>query len=162
MSFEADAVDPEGSTVRYRYTFGDGTAPANGRRQNHTYRDPGTYTATVTATDREGAASTAEVDIVVTPRAVNLAPAVTLSATPQTGTSPLDVAFSAAGTDPEGAALDYRWTFGDGKAAASGSDASYRYRGRGTYTAKVTVTDPEGAKGSAEMEINVTGRNGGS
>ena len=160
VRFEADAVDPEGSTVRYRYTFGDGAAPANGRRQNHTYRDPGTYTATVTATDREGASSTAEVDIVVSPRAVNLAPAVTFSATPQTGSTPLDVALSAVGSDPEGGALDYRWTFGDGSGAAFGSEAAHRYRGRGSYTAKVTVTDSEGAKGSAEMEITVSRRGG--
>ena len=160
VRFEADAVDPEGSTVRYRYTFGDGAAPANGRRQTHTYRNPGTYTATVTATDREGASSTAEVDIVVSPRAVNLAPAVTFSATPQTGSTPLDVALSAVGSDPEGGALDYRWTFGDGSGAAFGSEAAHHYRGRGSYTAKVTVTDSEGAKGSAEMEITVSRRGG--
>ena len=159
VRFEADAVDPEGSNIRYRYTFGDGTAPQNGRRQTHNYRDPGTYIATVTATDREGASSSEEIEIVVTPRAANLAPAVTFSATPQTGDSPLEVGFSAVGTDPEGGALDYRWTFGDGS-SAKGSDASHRYRGRGTYAATVTVTDSEGAKGSAEMEITVTRRGG--
>jgi PKD repeat protein len=161
VRFEADAVDPEGTNVRYRYTFGDGTPGANGRRQNHTYREPGTYTATVTATDREGASSTASLEITVSSAPVNLAPAVSLSATPQTGSSPLDVAFSALGSDPEGGALDYRWTFGDGS-SARGSEAGHRYRGRGSYTAKITVTDSEGAKGSAEMEINVTRRNGGS
>ena len=58
VRFEANGTDPEGGNVRYRYTFGDGSPSENGRRATHRYRQPGTYTATVTATDREGAAST--------------------------------------------------------------------------------------------------------
>jgi PKD repeat protein len=160
VRFEANGTDPEGGNVRYSYTFGDGTRAENGRRANHNYRQPGTYTATVTATDREGASSTAEAEITVTPVAVNLAPSVTFEATPQTGTTPLDVSFSAAGVDPEGGALDYRWTFGDQRTGASGSEVGHRYRGRGSYTARVTVTDSEGARGSAELEIAVTRRDG--
>lgn len=90
----------------------------------------------------------------------NRAPSVTFEATPQTGTTPLDVSFSAAGVDPEGDALDYRWTFGDQSTGASGSEVGHRYRGRGSYTARVTVTDSEGARGSAELEIAVTRRGG--
>ena len=102
VRFEANATDPEGGNVRYRYTFGDGSPPENGRRATHRYRQPGTYTATVTATDREGAASTAELEITVTEEPVNLAPAVTLSATPQTGGSPLEVALQRRGQRSRG------------------------------------------------------------
>jgi PKD domain len=38
---------------------------------------------------------------------------------------------------------------------------THRYRRRGTHTARVTVTDSEGARESAELEITVT-RTGGS
>ena len=115
----------------------------------------------MTATDREGAASTAELEITVTDEPVNLAPTVNLTATPQTGDSPLRVAFSAEGSDPEGGELDYRLRFGDQSGAASGSEATHRYRSRGTYTARVTVTDREGASAGAQLRITVT-RNGGS
>ena len=161
VRFEANGTDPEGGNVRYRYTFGDGSPPQNGRRVTHRYRQPGTYTATVTATDREGAASTAEVEITVTGQPVNLAPTVNLTATPQTGASPLRVAFSADGSDPEGGELDYRLRFGDQSGAARDREATHAYTGRGTYTARVTVTDTDGASASAELRITVT-RNGGS
>ena len=114
----------------------------------------------MTATDREGASSTAEAEITVTPVAVNLAPSVTLEATPQTGTTPVDVSFSAAGVDPEGGALDYRWTFGEPEHGRERQRGGNRYRGRGSYPARVPVTDSEGARGSAELEIAVTRRGG--
>ena len=159
VRFEANGTDPEGGNVRYRYTFGDGSPSANGRRTTHRYRQPGTYTARVTATDPEGAASTAELEITVTEEPVNLAPTVMLTATPQTGAAPLEVALSAEGSDPEGGPLDYRLRFGDQSGAASGSEATHRYRRRGTYRARVTVTDRAGASASAVMRIAVT-RNG--
>jgi hypothetical protein len=52
---------------------------------------------------------------------------VTLTATPQTGASPLSVSFSAAGTDPEGGALDYRYSSGDQSGSASGSEVTHEY-----------------------------------
>jgi cytochrome c len=67
VRFTADGSDPDGGSLRYRYEFGDGTAPATGRRQTHTYAQPGTYTARVTATDRDGAAGSADLVITVNP-----------------------------------------------------------------------------------------------
>jgi PKD repeat protein len=161
VRFTANGSDPEGGPLRYRYEFGDGSNPENGRRATHTYSQPGTYTAKVTATDREGATASAQLEITVTQQPVNQAPSVTLTATPQTGASPLSVSFSATGSDPEGGALDYRYSFGDQSGSATGGEATHEYARRGTYTARVTVTDPEGARGSAELPITVT-RNGGS
>jgi PKD repeat protein len=114
----------------------------------------------VTATDRQGASSSAELEITVTQKPVNQAPTVTMTATPQTGAAPLEVSFSADGSDPEGGALGYRYSFGDGR-SESGREVTHTYRKRGTYTARVTVTDPEGARGSTELRITVT-RSGGS
>ncbi len=97
----------------------------------------------------------------MTGQPVNLAPTVNLTATPQTGASPLRVAFSADGSDPEGGELDYRLRFGDQSGAARDREASHAYTRRGTYTARVTVTDTDGASAGAELRITVT-RNGGS
>jgi cytochrome c len=75
-----------------------------------------------------------------------------MTATPQTGPSPLPVSFIAEGSDPEGGALSYHWTLGDDTASMTGPAVTHEYRRRGTHTARVTVTDPEGARRSAELE----------
>jgi Trehalose utilisation/PKD domain len=61
----------------------------------------------------------------------------------------------------QGGALSYRWTFGDDSDSMSGREVTHEYRRRGTHTARVTVSDPEGARRSAELRITVT-RSGGS
>jgi PKD repeat protein len=67
----------------------------------------------------------------------------------------LTVAFSSAGSsDPEGGALSYRWTFGDGGTSTQ-ANPSYTYNTAGTFTATLTVTDPTGLTGSANVQISV-------
>jgi PKD repeat protein/plastocyanin len=85
----------------------------------------------------------------------NIAPTVEATADPKTGQAPLLVAFSANGSDTEGAALTYSWDFGDGGTSLR-QNPDHRYMQPGTYTAKVTVKDPKGATGTATVEIVVT------
>ena len=60
VSFDASASeDPDGSIASYEWDFGDGET-ATGETVTHTYQDPGTYTATLTATDDEGRSDDAE------------------------------------------------------------------------------------------------------
>ena len=65
VAFSAQAIDPDGDArdIIYLWDFGDGGANAFGRDVEHTYRTPGTYTATVTATDSGGAFDTDEVAV---------------------------------------------------------------------------------------------------
>ena len=49
------------------------------------------------------------------------------------------------------------WEFGDG-GMAGGAKATHTYTAPGTYTAKVTVTDPSGLKGSATVTVTVGGQ----
>ncbi len=64
------------------------------------------------------------------------------SATPNSGTAPLTVNFSAEATDPEGQALTYSWDFqGDGTYDATGPTASYTYTAAGHYDPVVRVSD---------------------
>jgi cytochrome c len=67
VRFTANGSDPDGGPLRYSYDFGDGSPSATGRRATHTYAQPGTYTARVTATDRDGAAASAQLEITVNP-----------------------------------------------------------------------------------------------
>ena len=47
--------DPDGTVVRYDWSFGDGTSAANaGPTPNHIYAAPGSYTVTLTVTDDAG------------------------------------------------------------------------------------------------------------
>ncbi|TDT18139.1 uncharacterized protein DUF1349 [Ilumatobacter fluminis] len=86
----------------------------------------------------------------------NRAPAVSVSATPVEGTAPLEVAFTATATDPDGDTdLSYDWTFGDG-AVGTGENPTHVYGSPGDYTATVTVTDPSGAAGTASIDVSVT------
>ncbi len=53
----SSSTDTDGSIVGYDWTFGDGTTSQTSTAMTtHTYSTPGTYSATVTVTDNEGAA----------------------------------------------------------------------------------------------------------
>jgi YVTN family beta-propeller protein len=56
LTFQAGASrDPDGTVANYAWDWGDGkSAQGPQTRRTHTYRKPGTYTATLTVTDSEG------------------------------------------------------------------------------------------------------------
>ena len=154
VRFTANGSDPDGDALTYRWDFGDGSPVAAGRSARHTYTRNGVFTATVTATDRGGLTATDEVTITVGNPAGGQAPTVQVAADPTTGTAPLAVNFSAAGSDPDGDAITYAWTFGDGGSMA-GQQASHTYTAAGSYTATVTATDTGGKSASATVTITV-------
>jgi PKD repeat protein len=156
VEFSSLATDPDGpeSEITYLWDFGDDGANAFGRDASHTYREPGTYTATVTATDADGAFDTAQVTIVVDGAPANRPPTVQIAATPRAGTAPLPVRFTSVPRDPDGTAVKTVWDFGDGT-KAGGANISHTYRTPGTYTATVTVTDPGGETATASVQIRV-------
>jgi PKD repeat protein len=51
--------------------------------------------------------------------------------------------------------LKYAWTFGDG-ATAAGKDASHAYTAAGRFTVTLSVSDPEGEKGTATVTVDIT------
>ncbi|MEU4560153.1 PQQ-dependent sugar dehydrogenase [Actinoplanes sp. NPDC023936] len=85
----------------------------------------------------------------------NRAPTAVAAGTPTSGQAPLTVTFSSAGSsDPEGGALTYSWAFGDGT-SSSAANPSKTYGANGTYNVTLTVTDPQGATGTASVQIGV-------
>lgn len=89
----------------------------------------------------------------------NSPPAVTASATPQTGTAPVTVRFDGSAVDAEGdEPLTYAWDFGDGQTANT-PDATHTYTTPGTFAATLTVTDGRGASGYATAVVRVTAPN---
>jgi PKD repeat protein len=90
------------------------------------------------------------------PTAASQPPVASLTANPTSGPAPLAVGFSASGSyDPEGTALTYLWTFGDGS-SASGPSASKTYSTPGSYTATLKVTDAAGLTSMKSVTITAT------
>ena len=86
----------------------------------------------------------------------NQPPVAVASANLENGNTPLTVQFSSDGSsDPDGTLSAYAWDFGDG-GSSSEANPSYTYTNAGTYNATLTVTDDQGATGSATVTINVT------
>ncbi|MEJ7818421.1 MAG: PKD domain-containing protein, partial [Thermoleophilaceae bacterium] len=84
----------------------------------------------------------------------NREPKAVATATPRSGTAPLNVSFDATGsTDPDNDTLSYDWDFGDGTAHSSASKPSHSYSRAGGFTATLTVTDGKGGRDSTTMQI---------
>ncbi|HWM09524.1 MAG TPA: PKD domain-containing protein, partial [Solirubrobacteraceae bacterium] len=148
----ASGSDPDGDDLTYSWEFGDGDT-ADGRNVTHVYETGGTFTATVTASDGT-ATGTATVQVTVGNPPANQAPTVQAAADPNSGGAPLTVRFTSSGRDPEGQDMTYVWDFGD-SGMAGGRNATHTYTTPGTYDAKVTVTDPQGATGTATVQVTV-------
>jgi glucose/arabinose dehydrogenase len=85
----------------------------------------------------------------------NRNPIAVANANRTSGPAPLTVAFSSAGSsDPEGGALTYLWTFGDGTTSTA-ANPTKTYAANGTYTPTLRVTDPTGLTGTASLVVNV-------
>jgi PKD repeat protein len=66
------------------------------------------------------------------------------------------VAFNGSGSsDADGSLVSYAWSFGDGT-SGTGVTTSHTYSAAGTYTARLTVTDNQGATASASTQIVVS------
>jgi probable HAF family extracellular repeat protein len=147
VALDASAsIDREGPIAAYAWDFGDGSATATGVTASHVYSSPGSFTVTLTVTDRKRATGTASSTITVK---ANTPPTASFTATPIRGLAPLTVAFNAsASSDPDGSIVSYAWTFGDG-ATGSGSVTQHTYVTSGRFQVTLKVTDDRGGTGSA-------------
>jgi PKD repeat protein len=88
--------------------------------------------------------------------AAGQAPVAVLTASPVSGSVPLTVNFSAAGSsDADGSIVAYEWTFGDG-GSGSGAAVSHVYTTAGSYTAQLRVTDNTGLSATRSVTITVS------
>ncbi len=142
--------------------------PADAVNSSLTYTAPqaGTYYVTVQGVGKGDPLGTGYTDygsvglyaLAVSAGAVtsNTAPTAAATATPSSGTAPLTVAFSSAGSiDPDGTIAAYEWNFGDGSALATTANASHTY-GVGTFTAQLKVTDNGGLSATKAVTITVS------
>ena len=85
----------------------------------------------------------------------NSDPVAKASATPTSGSVPLTVKFSSAGTShPQGGDLTYAWNFGDG-ATSTEVNPTHTYTREGNFTAVLTVSDVQGRTGTSNVTVSV-------
>ncbi len=82
----------------------------------------------------------------------NQAPSASIAAPTVNG---LTVNFTGSGTDPDGTIASYAWDFGD-DTTGTGASVSKTYSEAGTYAVKLTVTDNDGATGTATRNVTVS------
>ena len=91
--------DPDGNTLTYSWSFGDGTTASTAANPQHTYSNNGVYTATLTVNDGRGGTATATVKITVGNRAP--VPKITAPATTLLYKVGDVINYSGSATDPE-------------------------------------------------------------
>ncbi len=129
------------------WDFGDGGS-STVQNPNHTYDNPGTYTASLTITSESGKfTGSAEQDIVVSQEREF---SVDFDVNRNTGEVPFEVQFQnisiIIGVDEE---VSYEWQFGDGSTSTEKSP-SHTYETTGTFT--VTLTASTTAQTAAKIE----------
>ena len=151
VTFDAStSIDTDGTIISYFWDFGDSTSQS-GVAVTHVYA-PGTYTAQLLVTDDRGDFTIDSVVITAT----NVVPTASFTATPSTGPSPLTVSFNGGGSsDPDGSITSYAWDFG---ALGTGTGQTLsRVFPPGVFTARLTVTDNNGATATTTRTITVSG-----
>lgn len=150
-----NSTDSDGNIVSYSWNFGDGST-ATGATVSKSFSAAGTYSVVLTVVDNDGLANSASVTVNVS-APENIAPIAAASANVTTGTAPVPVIFSSAGSmDPDGSIASYRWEFGDGTSSTAASP-SKTYMNAGNYTARLTVTDNRGASAASTVAVAVKG-----
>ncbi|MDQ2781983.1 MAG: PKD domain-containing protein [Actinomycetota bacterium] len=142
--------DSDGTIASYSWNFGD-TTTGTGPNPTHTYAADNTYTVTLTVTDNQGATGVKAITInVAQPANVRPTAAATGSCTGRACT------FSSAGSsDSDGTIASYSWDFGD-HTTATGPSPTHTYAADGTFAVTLTVTDNQGATGSATTSVTVS------
>jgi PKD repeat protein len=140
--------DADGSIAGYAWNYGDG-ATGTGATSAHTYAAAGTFTASLTVTDNQGATSTITHPVTVTAPAANNPPVAAFTSTVASLTASFDGTTS---TDPDGTVASYAWSFGDGQ-TGTGSTVSHSYATAGTFTVSLTVTDNQGATATVSHPV---------
>ncbi len=148
------STDNDGTITTFAWNFGDGGTSSTVNPQ-HTYNTAGSYSARLIVTDNQGAKDTAFVQVQAL--ATDQPPNAVATANPTSGIAPLAVQFTGSGsTVGNGSIAAYAWSFGDGS-TASIANPQYTYNAAGIYSARLIVTDNQGAKDTAFVQIQVSG-----
>jgi PKD repeat protein len=137
---EVEFADQSTGTINsWSWSFGDGST-SNERDPVHTYAQPGNYTVSLTVTGPGGSDTETLTNLIQVQEAPS-APVASFTASPTSGTAPLQVQFTDQST---GSISSWSWNFGDGS-TSSERDPIHTYAQAGDYTVSLTVTGPGGS-----------------
>ena len=127
-NFTSAAVDSASQTIsNWNWSFGDGATSA-AQNPSHTYTTPGTFSATLIATNSNGVPIAGAIASITVS---NLTLAFT--ANPNNGVAPLPVSFASGNVDSAGHAVtNWNWSFGDG-ATSTAQNPSHIYETAGSF-----------------------------
>jgi uncharacterized protein (TIGR03790 family) len=157
----SDSYDPDGELVLVAFILVDATGSeielSVGSLYTYTYdpEDDGVFTVVLTVTDDDGGSAAASTTLVV----VNRPPTLVLD--PSTAamegtvvTSPVTLAMAVDASDPDGTVESIEWREGiDGTVLAEGPTVSIPATGEGALGLVVVVTDDDGARTRAWLNI---------
>jgi PKD repeat protein len=138
---------------RYDWDMGDGTA-LSGAAVKHIYDEPGTYSVSLTVTDKAGLSGTTTHSIQITPAEEVVPPKAVIDG-PGLGETGEALSFDGSGSRPGTAAIaSYDWDLGDGS-TLSGPMAQHAYSAPGSYDVLLEVTDEAGLSGSTAHMVQI-------
>ncbi len=146
VTFNASATrDDQPANMIYRWEFGDGTT-AEGATVTKAFSKGGLYNVVLTADDNAGTACST--DVYSQKVRVNAAPTAVAGEDVmlyfKQANAEYNVSFDGSkSSDPNGDALTYNWSFGDGT-KADGPKVSHTYEKPGRYSVKLGVNDNSG------------------
>ncbi len=152
----ATSTDDAGTAgLTYHWDFDDGTT-ATGINPMHTF-SAGLYEVLLTVTDAGGLSDTYPMVIRAVDTGVE-APVAMATATPLSGTAPLNVSFIGSGSTDDIGVESYDWDFGDGNISTT-PDPMHTFTTAGVYNVVLTVTDIAGLEDTDTVTITVTDGN---
>ena len=139
-AFNATVNEDAKPPVLYEWTFGDGTT-AEGATTTHAFPEAGSYTYTVTASNRNGKASVTEAgSVMIVDPPVPAQILAVLASTVDTDTqTPVQFSANVRGDAP----LSYTWAFGDG-ASSSSPRPSHTFMEAGRYSVSLELSNAHG------------------
>jgi PKD repeat protein len=125
-----------GAPVSWKWDFGDGGSSIE-QNPKHTYSTLGTYTVSLTVSNKDGSDTTTKVNLIAT----TLAPVADFKADRQVGKAPFIVTFTDISTNNPTA---WSWDFGDGT-SSSEQNPRHIYLREGAYDVSLTATNQYGS-----------------
>lgn len=137
-----------GTPSHWEWDFGDGET-SGGENPVHTYRSPGSYTVTLTASGEQGSGTCVKEGYI---QAGPIPLKANFTATPARGPAPLTVRF----TDTSEGAMIWLWNFGDGSTGSMIPDPMHTFLEDGAYTVSLKVDNQVGDTDTMKQEIIVS------
>ena len=158
VTFSGDKSIDDKAIVSYLWDFKDGSATSTQSNPKHTFVNAGVYNVELTVKDIDGHINTTSLNITVN-KNLDQNPVAVINASPENGTAPLKVVFSASNSTDDVEITDYSWSFDDGPTISSEIEFSHVFSEKGSYEISLTVKDNNGLTHTQSTTIIVEDAN---